>query len=52
MQYGEREEHIGGLARMGTIRRTPPLEVVRLPSKMYQALLYCEALLKEESDDD
>lgn len=50
-QYGEREEYVAGMARMGTLRRTLPLDAVKLPSKMYAALLYCEALLKEEEKD-
>jgi len=51
-QYGEREEYVAGLARMGTLRRTLPLEVVKLPGKLYHGLLYCEALLREAEDDD
>ena len=49
--FGEREEYVGGVARTQVIKRTPPLDLLRLTSKMYQALLYCEVELKEEADE-
>lgn len=50
--FGAAEEYVGGLARIGTFKASTPREKLVMPSKMYQALVYCEMILKEEADND
>lgn len=47
-QFGPIADYVAGLARMGTIRKGSPLELVKLPAKLFAALQYAEGELVKE----